>query len=91
MKIFIFENVGQLTSNFFNGGGLVIIAKDKRDAKKQIIEANEDSKLPFMERKYSHYANNIELTDKDWGNVKTYGLVDEPERAIFVFPDAGGS
>jgi hypothetical protein len=34
MKIFIFESVGKCSDNYHTEGGVVVIAKDKRAAKK---------------------------------------------------------
>lgn len=40
MKLFIFEDVGELTYNYHSGGGLVVVAKDEELAKK-LIATNE--------------------------------------------------
>lgn len=36
MNVYIFEHIDKLTQNYHNEGGLVIIAKDKKSAKKLI-------------------------------------------------------
>ena len=41
MKMFVWENVGNLTGNYHDGGGVVVIAADLEDARKQIKGACE--------------------------------------------------
>jgi hypothetical protein len=38
MKIFVFENVDQLTYSYHSGGGMVIVAKDLEQAKSLIAD-----------------------------------------------------
>lgn len=38
MQIFILENVGELTTNWHSGGGLVVIAEDEKHAREIVSE-----------------------------------------------------
>lgn len=41
MKIFIFEQIDQLTGNYHSGGGLVVVARDQ-DHVKELVSAHSD-------------------------------------------------
>ena len=86
MKIFIFEYIEQLTNNYHSGGGLVVIAADKRDAKDN-IEARNDT-IRELEREWDR-DNIIEITDDEWLNVLEYDLAIDYGKRIFIFRDAG--
>lgn len=82
MKIFIFENVQELTHNYHSGGGLVVIAESEEHAKKVIQDHNENNQSWLVE--------NAQVSDKDWLSVITHELKDgSAEPRVFVFPDAG--
>ena len=73
MKIFILENVEQLTYRYHSDGGLVIIAKDLEKAKELI---KQDENIKPTEKEWE-LASVYELKDNDI------------EEKYFVFPDAG--
>lgn len=50
MFAYIFDNVEELTRNWHCGGGLVVIAKDRREARK-LISTDENIKLTEHEWK----------------------------------------
>lgn len=74
MYIFIFSYVSELTENYHSGGGLVVIAKDKKDVKK-IIADNSYIKLTDDDWKT---VKKYKLDD-----------IGEYKSDYFVFPNAG--
>ena len=84
MKIFIFENVSEVTDRYHEDGGLAVIAKDK-DHVVELLEINRDEVFC----PYGYTKLRATLTDEDWKNVVVYELKNEEEPKIFVFPDAG--
>lgn len=80
MKIFIFESVGQLTPNYHSGGALIIIAET---LEKSLLMAKE------YRTKYSFETHDINLTEEEINNVKTFELKKDTEEKIFIFPDSG--
>ena len=84
MFVYIFEDVSELTDRYHDGGGLVIIANNRKQAKK--LAENYIEPVPWGSKNCY-----IKLSDEDLANVKVYSL--NPDRAhkekVFVFPDAG--
>ena len=54
MKIFIFEQVEQLTSSYHGGGGLVIIAESEEHAKELIMA---DKYINLSDEEWLRYYN----------------------------------
>ena len=85
MKVYIFKEVEQLTDNYHEGGGLVVVAKDKEHVKELIKWANEYDKWDETHLKDAEIA----LTEKEWEGVIVYPTNDDAKANVFVFPDAG--
>ncbi len=83
MKIFIFEEVENLTYRYHGRGSLVVIAKDKKHAR--LIIEKEFSKPP---EKYED-GDCRTITKEEWKTVRVYDLVGKPKSKMWVFPDAG--
>ncbi len=80
MKIFILQNIGEnLTNNYHDGGGAVVIADDLESAKKVLRETNDNDWEEF----YPH------IDDKYWENTIVYDLKDDCKPIAYIFPDAG--
>lgn len=73
MKIFIFENVMELTSRYHSEGGLVVIAKDKFEVNELIKDE------PYIKLTEEDWAT-VKIYSLEEPDV-------EPE--VFIFPDAG--
>jgi len=73
MKMFIFEDVSDLTYNYHSGGGLVVVARDKDHALELI---STDSNIVIKEE---HWSSVIVYN--------LLGQKIEPK--MYIFPDAG--
>jgi len=85
MNVYIFENIDELTDRYHEGGGLVVIANNKRRAKKIAEEYIHD---PWD---YGNEKPHIKLSDEEHKVAKSYKLdpLKKYKEAVFVFPDAG--
>lgn len=73
MKLYIFENLTQVSHHYHPGGGLVVVAENKERV---------------MEIFNSDY-NNVVIEEEDWKNVVIYNIEDGAKEDWYVFPDAG--
>jgi len=76
MNIYVFNYVDKLTYRYHEGGGLVVIAKDREHVERLTKEATTNSA-------------NILLKDEEWEEVIIYPTEEDAEPRVFVFPDAG--
>lgn len=81
MKIFIFEQVRNLTNEYHKDGGLIIIEEDLESAL-NLAESYEDP------ASYRTRLNPIKLSPEEIKNVITYEVsANEPK--LFIFPNSG--
>lgn len=73
MKTYIFDYISDLTDNYHSGGGLVIIADNKEDAKELYASKNFD----------------VEFYDEWWDDLSMEYECLAEEKNVFIFPDAG--
>lgn len=84
MKIFIFEDVKELTSNYHEDGALIIIAENLDRALQMARTHTDDySWRPEADR------HHIKLTAEEIEKVKVYELANDAEEKLFIFPNAG--
>ncbi len=84
MKIFIFEDVDKVSSNYHTRGGLVVIAEDRNSVESLIQAENKKPKWGVGDPN-----NAIQLTESDWADVTELELAESPQPRVIVFPDAG--
>jgi flagellar hook assembly protein FlgD len=90
MKMYIFENLNNVSNNYHPQGGLMVIAKDLDDLKEIVKEYNKDKKKEKDNRKGSENKEIIIIEDEDFKEMLAYELKDDnAERKIIIFPDAG--
>lgn len=80
MKIFILENVEELTSNYHTNGAMAIIAQDI-----------ERAKILSRTNGYKSYFDGTcvtEVSEDEWSKALVYEC-DATEEKVFIFPDAG--
>jgi hypothetical protein len=77
MHVFIWKRIEALTSNYHPEGGLVIVAKDLRRARKMAEEAAKGDRSPLV----AHAAD----AEPDL----RYAVNDTADEQLIVFPDAG--
>lgn len=87
MNVYVFKEVEQLTDNYHNEGGLVVIARDKNHVKELIKETNKISWDDSDD--FTLICADISLTDEEWAEVAIYPTTDDAKPRVFVFPDAG--
>lgn len=86
-KLFLWDRLDYVTTNWHSEGGLVVVAADEESAKRQIAAAQEklgrsytlDEGEPTPEM----------VSAEDWKSVRIFELVNDPEDSLIVFPDAG--
>lgn len=90
MKVFIWEDVGQLTDSYHSGGGCVVIAENIEKAYALLMADDRVSRPVAHQGNIQPFGDGEDLTT-------VFGLVPDvvldvsgetPER-VFVFPDAG--
>jgi len=79
MKMYLWERLDQVSENYHCEGGLVVIAKDKKEVKKLIKAKNEAEE----------WGPDIEIKDEEWKDVKIFEMNENNNPEIFYFPDAG--
>jgi hypothetical protein len=75
MKLFIWRHVENLTNNYHEAGGCVVIGKDLEDARMFLIRTEE----------WLHENCQVLTDDPD----EVYTLEDNVLQASYIFPDAG--
>lgn len=85
MKIFIWQNIAELTSNFHSGGGLVVIAENEAEA----VKAAQEKGAKFTTYD-PHYPKTGNLREEKTDYL-SYDLSPDTTAspAVFIFPDAG--
>ena len=82
MNLYLFEDIEKVSNNYHDGGGLVIVAKDKRAANKEVKSYNKANQGWRNE-------DPINITEKEWKTVIVYKLDGEHKPKVYPFPDAG--
>lgn len=84
MKLFLFEHIEYLTTNYHQDGGLVIVAADPDAARERFAAYASTAR-----GEYSQGDEPIQITPEEWGAVKVFELAGDYEPSLTVFPDAG--
>jgi hypothetical protein len=85
VRLYLFENVENLSNREHPSGGLIVVANDK-DHARQLIAASEKQPYHWTEKEKQ---GPIEVSDEEWLAVLTYPIDGRAEPRLFAFPDAG--
>ncbi|HDY86248.1 hypothetical protein LCGC14_1126010 [marine sediment metagenome] len=80
MTLYLFERIDKVTDSWHSAGGIVIIAKDRRQAK-EIATKYFDSKFDKRDK--------VGITIDEWKSVKVFVLAGKHKPEVFIFPDEG--
>jgi len=78
MKIYIFERIEKCTPNCHEQGGVVVIAKDKRQVYKLLSEHKHEYSVEFK----------TEISQEEFDVAKVY-KVEATEPKVYIFRDSG--
>lgn len=86
MKIFIWENVEHLTTNWHNGGGLTVVA-ESLDAARELLRASVPEKCEAFTKDPNKTYDLFSSAMRCSSHCTQCG--DDPEPVVIVFPDSG--